>query len=223
MIDFHQALANITLAYDWEWIDQLMVEDNAGKPAPRTITIKLVEPARIAQAREQLLAGLAAADESRLAFLAETDDDREWVPNPKQNSYAAPLAVDAKLYKTWEAIVGDVRVLVAGKTGLSFKAMAAVLGIEDEAPAGFVDIGAMLRKPKDIVFEIGAIDRIEIEHNAGRRRQLTVTLLKQLLGNGYKKSMKPSPLTDRLIQLRKDVDGVNGAFEDKLKYLLWLN
>jgi hypothetical protein len=52
---------------------------------------------------------------------------------------------------------------------------------------------------------------------------MTAAMLKQVLGNGLNPKMKASKLTDRLIQLRKDLDGAETAFEDKLKYVLWLN
>ncbi|MBA3502813.1 MAG: carboxypeptidase-like regulatory domain-containing protein [Myxococcota bacterium] len=221
MISYHQAIANITLAYDWGWIDRLMSEDGDAK-LDKKIKIKLLEPARIAKARELLLSGLVASDEARLAFLAETDDDREWVPSPKQKNYASPLAVDVALYKSWEDVVADVRTLVSGTTGISLKSLWSVFG-EKGAPPGFIDLGAMLSSPKDIVFELGAIDRIEIEKNVAKRAKLMTTFLQGLLGNGYKAKMKASPLTDRLIQLRKDRDVAEQVFEDKLKYVLWLN
>jgi hypothetical protein len=218
IIHFQQALADVTLAYDWSWLDRI---DDSDNPQP-TVTIKLVDPDRIAKARGHLLAGLAASDEARTAFLAETDDDREWVPNPKQQSYASPLPVDAKLYQTWAEVIGDVRSLVEGKAGISLAGMWAVFG-ERDAPAGYIDLAAMLTTPKDITIEIDAIDRIENEKNAGKRKQQITALLQGVLGNGYKKKMKASKLTDRLIQLRKDFDTAETAFEDKLKYVLWLN
>lgn len=219
MVSYQQALVNIALAYDWKFIDELMKDDDTA----RKMTIKLIEPARVAKAREQLLGGLVASAEARAEFLAETDDEREWVPNPKQKSYASPLPVDAKLYKTWESILGDIQALVAGKTGLSFEAIGKLVGVKG-APKGFIDLGAMLSTPKDIVWDLGALDRLEREKNAGKRVQLATTLFKQLLGNGYKAKMKPSPLTDRLLQLRKDFDGgAEQAGEDKLKYFFWLN
>lgn len=222
MVSFQQAFVNLTLAYDWDWIDR-MLADTADQAADARVTVKLIEPARVARARELLLAGLAASDESRRAFLAETDDDREWVPNPSQQSYASPLAVDAALYRTWEAILGDARALVAGETGVSLAALWKVLG-EQGAPAGFVDLGAMLRTPKDIVWEREALDRIEKEPSAAKRGQLTTALLKDLLGNGYKPTMKPSKITDRLLQIRTELDkGADAIVTDKLKYLLWIN
>jgi hypothetical protein len=44
----------------------------------------------------------------------------------------------------------------------------------------------MLKSPKDIVFERDSIDRIESEKNAKKRTELTTTLIKDLVGNGFK-------------------------------------
>jgi hypothetical protein len=224
MLSYQQGLVNLGLAYDWTWIDQFTKDDSHDDESkmPGKITIKLADAKKVAKAREQLLAGLAASDEARLAYLAETDDDREWVPSPKQKSYAAPLAVDAALYQTWEDVVLDVRSLVAGETGIAFRALWQVFG-EKEPPPGFIDLGAMLAKPKDIVLELAAIDRIENEKNPVKREKLTVALLQSLLGNGYKAQMKPSRLTDRLLQLHKDMAANGSGFDDKLKYFFWLN
>jgi hypothetical protein len=222
MISFQQAFLNIVLAYDWEWIEKMAADD---APTDPTLTIRLVEPARIGKARELLLAGLKFSDEARVAYTKETDDDREWVPSPKQQNYASPLTVDAKLYKTWEDIVGDIRSLVSGETGVSFVALANLFKLKGGAPAGFIDFGAMLKSPKDIVYELGALEKIENEQNANTRKQLATKVLKGMLGNGFKTTMKPSRITDRLLQLRKDLDqqGGEAIVEDKLKYFLWLN
>ena len=229
MVSYQQALANIALAYDWTWVDQFMDDDSdeapdaPAKKSPTKITIKLTDASKIAKARDQLLAGLQFSDDARTAYLAETDDDREWVPSPKQKNFASPLPVDSALYTTWENIVLDIRSLVSSNTGISFKALFDLTGEKGLAPGGFIDLGAMLTKPKNIVVEIGMIDKVEAEKNAGKRAKMTENFLKSLIGNGFKPTMKPSPLTERLIQLRKDMAGSNDAFEDKMKYFLWLN
>ena len=52
-------------------------------------------------------------------MLAEVDDDREWLPNPKQKSHAMPLTVDDALFDTWGGVLSDVRKLLLGQEGLS--------------------------------------------------------------------------------------------------------
>ncbi|MBA3456864.1 MAG: carboxypeptidase regulatory-like domain-containing protein [Deltaproteobacteria bacterium] len=220
MVSFQQAFANIALAYDWSFFDTLEADRSAANPR---VTIRMADPGRVARAKELLLAALAFSDQARTAYLAEKDDDREWVPNPAQKNYPSPLAMDAKLYKTWASIVGDARALVSSETGLSLAAMWKVLRIERGRPTGFVDFGAMLTTPKEIVFDVATIEALENEKNPKKSGALMTKLLGDLLGNGYKPKMKPSPITDRLLQLRKDLDQGGQAVELKLKYLLWLN
>jgi hypothetical protein len=222
MLSYQQALASLALAYDWQWVDMFLDDDKPRGKKPTKITIKLVDAKKVAKAREQLFAGLAASDEARLAYVAETDDDREWVPSPKQKNYAAPLPVDANLYRTWEDVVLDVRSLVAGETGISFQALWE-LAEEKDAPPGFIDFGAMLTKPKNIVIDVTMIDRIDDEKNPAKRATLMVSFIKNLIGNGFRMQMKPSRLTDRFIQLRKDMSANDEVFSDKLKYFFWLN
>jgi hypothetical protein len=221
MVTFQQAFANIALAYDWSWMTKL----NDDGPDPNEITIKLEDPTRIVKARAQLLAGLELSDQCRTEFLAETDDDREWVPNPKQKNYAAPLAVDSKLYQTWADIVADLRLLVTGQTGLSLRAMMSVIdpGAGNDVPNAFLDFGAMLATPKDIILQLGTMELIEKEKNPTKRQKLADKALRSAIGNGYKAAMKPSGLAERLTRMRAELGKGNASIEDKLKYLLWMN
>lgn len=223
MLSFQQALADIALAYDWSWAAPILYDGRMPKAGER-ITIALVEPARITRARDLVLAGLKLSDDARAAYLAETDDDREWVPNPRQSSYASPLTVDATLYATWAQVVGDVRALVDGKAGLSLPAVWALLDLGKGAPRGFIDVGAMFTAPTSIVLEVGALDRLEGEKDVKAVSKLTTQLVKDLIGNGYRTKMRASKLTDRLLAMRKELLKAGGqAYEDKLKYVLWIN
>ena len=149
--------------------------------------------------------------------LAETDDDREWVPNPRQKSYAMPLAVDDKLYAAWEAVVVDVRRMLESSEGISLREVAAfVVGPSDAAdvPNAYVDLGRMLREPKDIVFDIN--DELP-------RPQMYERILRGLLGHGYTESMRASPLVGRLRHMKQELERGEDTVERKLRYLLWLN
>ena len=223
MVSYQQAILNVLLAYDWSFADAIIAAQRPPQDGER-ITIAIAEPARIAAAREQVLAGLRFSDEARTSYLGETDDDREWVPNPKQTSYGAPLPVDAKLYKTWEQVIGDVRELVDGKAGVSLAAVWKLLDFKGGGPTGFIDVGAMFTSPKPIVIEVGMIDRLEMEKDAKAASKLATQIIKDVVGDGYKPKMKASKLTDRLLQLRTELAKSGGdALEEKLKYVLWLN
>lgn len=61
----------------------------------------LVEPDRPPAAREHFLRMIALSRDSWAAILAETDDDREWVPGPGQTSPFANLRVDQGVVDGW--------------------------------------------------------------------------------------------------------------------------
>lgn len=203
MIAFQRAALEIVLAYDWKELDRLFRDRGP-------IRIRIADKGRVRRARDLILAGLDAADRCRRAYLAETDDDREWVPNPRQRSYAMPLEVDARLYETWEGVIGDVRGMLESKHGISLHEVVALLGESaKDIPNIYIDVGAMLREPRDIVLDL--------------QSKNVDTIARNLLGAGYKKSMKPSPLVARLARMKTELGRGEDTFERKLRYLLWLN
>ena len=116
MVAYQSAAIDLILAYKWTELDKLL--GSFFKGPPPAIRIELASPDRVRRARERILSGIDASVRTREAYLAETDDDREWVPNPTQRSHPLPLPVDAALYETWAGVLDDLRGLVAGKTGL---------------------------------------------------------------------------------------------------------
>ena len=48
-------------------------------------------------------------------------------------------------------------------------------------------------------------------------------LLRGMIGNGYKPTMKPTPLVKRLDAMKQQLDRGEDTFEKKLRYLIWLN
>jgi hypothetical protein len=214
MVSFQRAGVDLVLAYRWSELDKLFHSE--GDDPPR-LTIKLVDPGRVKHARELILAGLSHADQTREAYLAETDDDREWVPNPRQHSFVMPLAVDAQLYATWAAITGDLRRILESKEGISLReAAAALIGAHAaaELPNAYVDLGRMLREPTDIILDLD-------DH--APRPQMYERVLRGLLGHGYAESMRASPLVGRVRHMKEEVERGQDTIDRKLRYLLWLN
>jgi hypothetical protein len=211
-VSFERAALDVVLAYDWSELATLSARrrDRHAK-----VVVRLVEPQRIAQAKERILGGLDQSDAARRAYLAETDDEREWVPSPRQRSHPMPLAVNQALYDTWEGVVGDVRRLVNGEEGLSIAAVFSLAG-EDGAPGGYLDIGRMLREPRDLVIDLDAIRR-------GARHRGDEGALRGLLGDYYVEKMRPSPLTGRLARMKGEIDRREEDLGRKLRYLVWLN
>ncbi|MEK9150140.1 MAG: hypothetical protein AAB267_08870, partial [Candidatus Desantisbacteria bacterium] len=74
------ATLNIILAFHWG--DILSIAEN--REQKQIIRIRLSESYRIKESRDYFLKGIALADKARQAYLAEKDDDCEWIPNPKQ-------------------------------------------------------------------------------------------------------------------------------------------
>ena len=209
MIAFQRAAIELVLAYKWSELDQLF----SGGDAKR-IVIRIDDRARVRRARTLILAGLEHAGRCRTAYLAETDDDREWVPNPRQKSYAMPLEVDALLYETWQGVLGDVRRMLESKEGISLREAKSIVDddLDIKVPDIYIDLGAMLREPKDIVLDLGHMKSENVD-----------AILREVLGNGYKKSMKPSPIVTRLRKMKDELSRGEDTFDRKLRYLLWLN
>ncbi len=217
MISFQRAAVELILAYRWTELDGLfkfnIFGNNQSMPP---IVIHLADASRVKRVRELVLAGLDHADRSRAAYLAEADDDREWVPSPTQRNHPVPLPMDARMYATWQAVIGDVRRMLKSEEGISLRALATALepGAALVMPDGYIDLGAMLREPKDIV--------IDLASDAKTPQQIE-KLLRGLFGNGYRAAMKVSPLIGRLARIKQELEAGSDTFGLKLRYLLWLN
>lgn len=183
------------------------------------LRLKLKDPAKLLAARQFALAGLDHAEACRQRVLAEIDDDREWLPNPKQQSHAMPLSVDDALFETWGGILSDVRKLLLGQEGVSVAALLQ-LGKRQwrDPPGGYLDLGAFLTEPRDLTVgeeELRPINR----DDPGALSEV----LGSVLGPAYKSKMVPSALIERLTRMRREVDRGEDTFERKLRYLFWLN
>ncbi len=213
-VSFERAALDVVLAYDWT---ALAVDVRGRGERADRIVIPLVEPQRIAQAKQRILEGIAHSDAARRAYLAETDDDREWVPSPRQHSHPMPLPVDQALYDTWEGVLGDARRLVQGDQGLSMGDLLELLGEPTHpAPRGYLDVARLLDRPRDLVIDRLAFDALERAHD-------TEGSMRLVLGDAYRTEMTPSPLPGRLLRMRSEVDRRDERWERKLRYLFWLN
>lgn len=213
-VNFQMAALNIALAYDWSEINRLIRD---GFSNTLEIRIRLQDRSLIAKARKNILAGLDCAEQARLSYLAETDDEREWIPNPRQKDHPMPLPVDDELYKTWEGVLKDVRKLVSGEEGLRLADVADLLKMRiDPAPRGFLDIGRMFDHPKDIAININELAFLE------RSRDLE-GMLRVVFGEYYVYDKKPSLITARLKRMKHEIDIGFESFGRKLRFLLWLN
>lgn len=214
-VSFQRAAVALVLAYDWDSVDEILA--TRGDRMPKRLVIRLGDKGLVTKARRHIVQGLAFSEEARRAYLAETDDEREWVPNPKQRSHPLPLPVDDALYETWGAVVGDLTRLVSGEEGLSVEEIAQ-LGdhVWEDPPRGYVDVGKMLAEPKDIVLNLRELERLERDDDIEG-------VLGSVLGDYYVRSMKASPLPARLGRMKNELERGEESFERKLRYLIWIN
>jgi hypothetical protein len=216
MVAFQRAGMNLVAAFRWREADKLAVSLFGGHP--QVIRFPLDDAARVRRARDLILAGLDHADRSRQAYLAESDDEREWVPSPRQKNHPLPLTVDARLYDTWDAVIDDVRRLVRGEEGLDVAEIVRLANPSWHIRPGYLDIGSMLSAPRDIVIDLPALEKIDRDSPAGLD-----AALRTFFGVYYVDRKKPSPLIGRLARMRDEIDRGEDSFGRKLRYLLWLN
>ena len=215
-VGFERALLDIVLAYDFSGINEVL---RRGDDVPKRIVLRLAEKGRIADAKARFLEAIEHSAACRKAYLEETDDDREWVPNPRQKNHPMPLPVDQALYDTWGGVLDDMQKLINGDEGIAAADIAMLLkGEVDVSNArGFVNIGAML-SPLTCVLIISNIvqmlDKLPIDLGAS---------LAAILGEYHVAGMKPSGLPKRLARMKGEIDARQEDIEHKLRYLFWLN
>jgi hypothetical protein len=83
------------------------------------VNLPVSEPARLKKALAHLESAVAQAKEMWTHILAETDDDHEWVPNPRQRS-VVPVRVSAEMIQAWRAVLDDLELILSGKRLVPF-------------------------------------------------------------------------------------------------------
>jgi hypothetical protein len=73
------------------------------------------DPARLSDARSRLAAMAGLSRESWAAARAESDDDREWLPNAKQKAAFAGLAVEDVTIDSWLEVMAEFEAILDGK------------------------------------------------------------------------------------------------------------
>ncbi|MDP2276448.1 MAG: hypothetical protein Q8N23_04335 [Archangium sp.] len=183
------------------------------------LVLKLRDPKKLLEARDLALEGLTHAASCRKLVLAEVDDEREWLPHPRQKSHAMPLEVDDALFETWAGVLGDLERLLKGQEGVSVAEVAQLRDHPPETPpGGYLDVDAFLTQPRDLIVGRGELKALRRDDPGAISE-----LLGRLLGPAYKSSLPASPLIGRLQRMRKEIDRGEDTIERKLRYLLWLN
>lgn len=203
-LHFAEAALNLILAHDFD-------------PARRD-SIYLRDANRVKNmAYPRLLEGIEASRKLRRSLLAETDDDLEWIANPKQLSSTFPLILDAQAFVTWGALLEHLDKLVRGKTLLGGGAAASTPG--DARRWRGVDLTWGLCKPGEGI-NVGALFARPLQHprNTGElaarcvkpTKAVPLTGLAKLLEESLKRNAGRAP------------DSVAGEWT-VLRYLYWVN
>ena len=77
------------------------------------VRLPVAEPARLKSALAHMEAMVALSRTSWKAILAETDDDHEWVPNPKQGSVIPNVRVAAEMVEGWHRFLDEFESILA--------------------------------------------------------------------------------------------------------------
>jgi len=75
----------------------------------------LKEPERMKSALAHLESVIDLSRQSWKAIQAETDDDREWIPNSKQGGVIPGVRVTAEMIAGWHEFLGEAEKMLAGK------------------------------------------------------------------------------------------------------------
>jgi hypothetical protein len=81
--------------------------------------LPIKEPARTKAALQHLEAAVAQAKEMWKYILAETDDDNEWIPNPKQTGVLR-VKVTQEMVDAWRETLDEAEQVLKGKTLIPF-------------------------------------------------------------------------------------------------------
>jgi hypothetical protein len=79
----------------------------------------VVEPQRMASARQHLLAMIQTSRESWKLILAETDDDQEWLPGPKQTG-VLQIPVTQDFIDGWHGVLVEMEEVLEGRKLVPF-------------------------------------------------------------------------------------------------------
>lgn len=84
------------------------------------LNFPVAEPKRLTAALEHLEAMLKQSRAMWKHILAETDDNREWIPGPKQTGVVPNVKVTDEMVRGWGEFLDEAAALLAGKTLIPF-------------------------------------------------------------------------------------------------------
>jgi hypothetical protein len=103
---------------------------------------KLSEPDRLKKAHELLLRTIQHSREMWKLVKAETDNDREWIPGPSQNSAITRARVNNEMIGAWEDFLIEAEKILNGETLVPFW--------RGKDPKRGVNIKKVFHEPRDL-------------------------------------------------------------------------
>ncbi len=85
-----------------------------------TINFECVEPERMKAALAHLESVISLSRDSWKLINAETDNDHEWLPNPKQTAAMGGMLVSQEMQVQWQAFLDESEAILQGKKLLPF-------------------------------------------------------------------------------------------------------
>ncbi|MDX2038926.1 MAG: hypothetical protein SFX72_19930 [Isosphaeraceae bacterium] len=83
--------------------------------AVHLVRLPMIAPERMKAARQDLLAVIASSRTSWNRILAETDDDLEWLPNPRQKAAATSSRITQEMVDAWMKFLDEAEAILEGK------------------------------------------------------------------------------------------------------------
>jgi hypothetical protein len=104
-----------------------------------TVNWPVVEPERMRSVRGHLKTMVALSRKSWQLILAETGDDREWIPNPRQTHVALGVRVSEDQIEAWTAALDEVDAMLDGRILVPHWRFARGIDLKEffEAPRSF--------------------------------------------------------------------------------------
>ncbi|GAA0743601.1 hypothetical protein LRH25_06455 [Ideonella azotifigens] len=166
----------------------------------------LSRPALLRSAHGLIAAGLATSEQLRRSVLAETDDEHEWVANPRQKSSVFPIPITAADFETWRALLQELDAVWQGRHLLPTTrgGRGLLASTAPVCPAGQgLDVARLFKSPPPVGTRVG-FDRMPALNNQSCR---TVDATHPL-----------SNLSTRLDRTASEAGGMAA-----LRYLYWVN
>jgi hypothetical protein len=99
--------------------DAFMMQILDGIAMIHSIRLEVSEPQRLKKSHQHLLAVIEQSRQSWKLITAETDNDHEWIPNPKQDTVIG-VKVNGEMVASWLEFLDEAEQLLAGKKLVPF-------------------------------------------------------------------------------------------------------